>query len=68
MNRRLLNTLNFIVAIYTKNWCLHQSPFRENIRKRYLIHVAGYNSGLIMRLLTGAGTPRGFCQRWCQQV
>jgi hypothetical protein len=31
---------------------------RENIHKRYLIHVAGYNLGLIMRLLTGAGTPR----------
>jgi hypothetical protein len=33
---------------------------RENIQKRYLIHVAGYNLGLIMRLLTGAGTPREF--------
>ena len=31
---------------------------RENIHKRYLIHVAGYNLGLIMRLLAGAGTPR----------
>jgi transposase len=31
---------------------------RENIHKRDLIHVAGYNLGLIMRLLTGAGTPR----------
>ncbi len=31
---------------------------RENIHKRYLIHVAGYNLALIMRLLTGAGTPR----------
>ena len=31
---------------------------RENVQKRYLIHVAGYNLGLIMRLLTGAGTPR----------
>src|SRR3569832_2675378 len=31
---------------------------RENLHKRYLIHVAGYNLGLIMRLLTGAGTPR----------
>ena len=31
---------------------------RENIHKRYLIHVAGYNLGLIMLLLTGAGTPR----------
>ena len=33
---------------------------RENIQKRYLIHVARYNLGLIMRLLTGAGTPREF--------
>jgi hypothetical protein len=31
---------------------------RANIHKRYLIHVAGYNLGLIMRLITGAGTPR----------
>jgi transposase len=33
---------------------------RENLRKRYLVHVAGYNLGLIMRLLVGAGTPREF--------
>jgi transposase len=31
---------------------------RENLHKRYLLHVAGYNLGLIIRLLTGAGTPR----------
>jgi hypothetical protein len=36
---------------------------RENLQKRYLIHVAGYNLGLIMRLLTEAGTPRGFQAR-----
>jgi len=36
---------------------------RENIHKRYLIHVAGYNLGLIMRLLTGAGIPREFQAR-----
>ena len=36
---------------------------RENVHKRYLIHVAGYNLGLIMRLLTEAGTPRGFRAR-----
>src|SRR3954453_471684 len=36
---------------------------RENLRKRYLIHVAGYNLGLIMRLLVGAGTPREFVVR-----
>ena len=33
---------------------------RENLQKRYLVHVAGYNLGLVMRLLVGAGTPREF--------
>jgi transposase len=36
---------------------------RENVQKRYLIHVAGYNLGLLLRLLTGAGTPRQFHDR-----
>ena len=36
---------------------------RENLQKRYLIHVAGYNLGLIMRLLVGAGTPRELVAR-----
>jgi hypothetical protein len=36
---------------------------RDNLHKRYLIHVAGYNLGLIMRLLTGAGTPRELAAR-----
>jgi len=36
---------------------------RENLRKRYLVHVAGYNLGLLMRLLVGAGTPREFVVR-----
>src|SRR3712207_8252848 len=31
---------------------------RENVHKRYLIHVAGHNLGLLMRLLIGAGTPK----------
>ncbi len=31
---------------------------RDNVQKRYLIHISGYNLGLIMRLLTGFGTPR----------
>jgi len=30
---------------------------RVKVQKRYLIHVAGYNLELIMRLLIGAGTP-----------
>jgi transposase len=32
----------------------------ENLHKRYLVHVAGYNLGLLLRLLVGAGTPREF--------
>jgi transposase len=36
---------------------------RENLKKRYLVHVAGYNLGLIMRLLVGAGTPRELLAR-----
>ncbi|HEV7284312.1 MAG TPA: transposase [Kaistia sp.] len=32
---------------------------RENVHKRYLLHVAGYNLGLLMRLTIGFGTPRG---------
>jgi len=31
----------------------------ENILKRMLIHVAGFNLGLVMRKVTGQGTPRG---------
>ena len=31
---------------------------RENVHKRYLVHVAGYNLGILMRALFGAGTPR----------
>ena len=30
-----------------------------NILKRLLIHAGGFNLGLIMRQLIGAGTPRG---------
>jgi transposase len=32
---------------------------RENIEKRYLLHVAAYNLGILMRALLGKGTPRG---------
>src|SRR4029079_17901984 len=39
---------------------------RENVHKRYLIHVAGHNRGLLMRLLIGAGTPKEAVARgWC---
>jgi hypothetical protein len=31
---------------------------RDNVHKRYLIHVAGHNLGILMRHLIGAGTPK----------
>ena len=31
---------------------------RENVHKRYLIHVAGFNLGVLMRALFGCGTPK----------
>ena len=31
---------------------------RENVHKRYLIHVAGFNLGVLMRAMLGCGTPR----------
>jgi transposase len=37
-----------------RTWLRH----RENVHKRYLLHVAGHNLGLLMRLLIGAGTPK----------
>ena len=33
---------------------------RENVLKRLLIHVGGFNLSLAMRKLLGKGTPRGF--------
>jgi transposase len=39
---------------------------RENVHKRYLIHVAGHNLGLLTRLLIGAGTPKeAVASGWC---
>jgi len=32
---------------------------RENIMKRLLIHIAGFNLSLVLREMTGKGTPRG---------
>ena len=36
----------------------HGCADRENLHKRYLIHVAGFNLGVLMRALYGQGTPR----------
>jgi len=35
---------------------------RENIRKRYLAHIAALNLGLVMRQALGAGTPRALAE------
>ena len=35
----------------------------HNVRTRLLIHVCGFNLGLLMRHLTGAGTPRSLQSR-----
>ncbi len=36
---------------------------RANVQKRYLLHVAGFNLGLVMRLVLGAGTPKELTAR-----
>ena len=36
-----------------------------NIEKRYIIHVAGFNLGLLMRALFGVGTPKGWKKSAC---
>ena len=35
----------------------------DNVRKRLLIHVCGFNLGLLMRHLMGVGTPRSLQSR-----
>jgi transposase len=39
---------------------MHRAWLRglENVHKRYLLHVAGFNLGILMRALFGCGTPR----------
>ena len=37
---------------------------RGNVQKRYLLHVAGFNLGLLMRAKIGCGTPRGWAEAW----
>jgi transposase len=37
---------------------------RENILKRYLVHVAAFNVSLVMRKMLGVGTPRGLADRF----
>ena len=39
-----------------------------NIRKRLLIHVAGFNLGLLLRQLIGVGTPRALQGRLAEAM
>jgi transposase len=41
---------------------------REKITKRYLIHVAAFNLGLILRALLGFGTPKGWADAAADRV
>jgi transposase len=38
---------------------------RDNVHKRYLLHVAGHNISLLMRKLLGAGTPKEAIAKGC---
>jgi transposase len=38
---------------------------RDNVAKRYLVHIAAYNLGLVMRALVGAGIPRAAADLRC---
>ena len=33
---------------------------KKNIEKRYIIHIAGFNLGILLRALFGFGSPRGW--------
>jgi hypothetical protein len=35
---------------------------RDNVRKRYVVHVAAMNLGLVLRAMLGRGTPRGVAE------
>ena len=41
---------------------------RENIEKRYLVHTAAFNLGLLLRAMIGFGTPRGLQGRAARAV
>jgi transposase len=40
----------------------------ENILKRYLLHAAAFNLGLVMRKVLGCGTPRELANRLAQSI
>lgn len=48
-------------ALFKRSGNLGRMTLRgfENVAKRYLIHAAAYNLGLILRAIFGQGTPKG---------
>jgi len=40
----------------------------ENVSKRYLIHAAADNLGLLMRIIFGHGTPKGMTAALCRLI
>lgn len=48
-------------ALFKRSGNLGRMTIRglENVTKRYLIHAAAYNLGLVMRAIFGCGTPKG---------
>lgn len=41
---------------------------RSNVRKRYLVHIAGLNLGIVMRARFGHGTPREMAGRAAREL
>ena len=56
MSKRALRSILLVLSLL---WSFHGSEAGPFIRKRLLIHTAGFNLGLLMRQLIGVGTPRG---------
>jgi len=60
-----MNSLLQTVYVHLNEWSSFPRPLlRENVEKRYLLHVAGFNLGLLMRKMTGYGTPKGAADAW----
>ena len=40
----------------------------ENVEKRYIIHIAGFNLGVLLRALFGFGTPKGLADACAELI
>lgn len=57
-------------ALFKRSGNLGRMTLRglENVAKRYLIHAAAYNLGLILRAIFGHGTPKGMADALGQLI